>query len=70
MISFKAEQLSVRFASTKLLGVHSATDQIYNIKSSGTWLHILASTVVQFRNRMKGLGWSVRIFGACNKEEN
>lgn len=43
-----------------LLGVHSATDQIYNIKSSGTWLHILASTVVQFRNRMKGLGWSVK----------
>lgn len=50
----------VDLPAPNLLGVHSATDQIYNIKSSGTWLHILASTVVQFRNRMKGLGWSVK----------
>lgn len=29
-------------------------------KSSGAWLYILASAVVQFRNRVKGLGWSRR----------
>lgn len=43
-----------------LLSVRLTANQIYSINSSGTWLHILASTVVQFRNRMKRLGWSVK----------